>query len=122
MTALSNPKRKPPRAAVPARRVTYGARTLIGRLARSRESTSADAGRHSQPGASLAALATTDAEEGGGMQRWFGFLFMLALVAAVLGFGRFAGVAVSTVMRVVLLVSLVLMLASGLFGRRRATS
>ena len=56
------------------------------------------------------------------MQRQLGFLFVLALVAAVLGFGRFAGVAVSTVMRVLLLVSLVLMLASGLFGRRRVTS
>jgi uncharacterized membrane protein YtjA (UPF0391 family) len=60
--------------------------------------------------------------KGSGMQRQLGFLFVLALVAAVLGFGRFAGVAVSTVMRVLLLVSLVLMLASGLFGRRRATS
>jgi uncharacterized membrane protein YtjA (UPF0391 family) len=59
--------------------------------------------------------------KGDGMQRRLGFLFALALVAAVLGFGRLGGDAVSTVMRVVLLVSLVLMLASVLFGRQRAT-
>jgi uncharacterized membrane protein YtjA (UPF0391 family) len=56
------------------------------------------------------------------MQRRLGFLFAVALVATVLGFGQFAGTAVSTVMRVVLLVSLVLMLASGLFGQRHAAS
>jgi uncharacterized membrane protein YtjA (UPF0391 family) len=55
------------------------------------------------------------------MQRRLGFSFALALVAAVLGFGGFAGDVVATVMRVVFIASLVLMLASALFGRRRAT-
>lgn len=56
------------------------------------------------------------------MQRRLGFSFALALVAAVIGFGRFAGDALSTVMRVLFLVALLSMLASVLFTRRRATS
>jgi len=55
------------------------------------------------------------------MQRRLGFSFALALVAAVLGFGRFAGDALATVMRVVFLAALVSTLASVLFARRRAT-
>jgi uncharacterized membrane protein YtjA (UPF0391 family) len=55
------------------------------------------------------------------MQRRLGFSFALALVAAVVGFGRFPGDALGTVMRVVFLAALVLMLASVLFTRRRAT-
>jgi uncharacterized membrane protein YtjA (UPF0391 family) len=57
------------------------------------------------------------------MQRRLGFSFALALVAAVIGFGRFAGDALGTVMRVlflVALVALVSMLGSALFARRRA--
>jgi uncharacterized membrane protein YtjA (UPF0391 family) len=53
------------------------------------------------------------------MQRRLGFSFVLALVAAVVGFGRFAGDTLATTMRVVFVASLVLMLASVLFGRRR---
>jgi uncharacterized membrane protein YtjA (UPF0391 family) len=55
------------------------------------------------------------------MQRRLGFFFALALVAAVIGFGGFAGDAVGTVMRVLFVASLLLMLASVLFRRRRVT-
>ncbi len=56
------------------------------------------------------------------MERRLGFSFALALVAAVIGFGRFAGDALGTVMRVLFLAALLSMLASVLFARRRATS
>ncbi len=56
------------------------------------------------------------------MQRRLGFSFALAVVAAVIGFGRFAGDALGTVMRVLFLVALVSIFASVLFARRRATS
>ena len=56
------------------------------------------------------------------MQRRLGFSFALALVTAVIGFGRFAGDALATAMRALFLASLLLVLASVLFGRRRATS
>jgi hypothetical protein len=56
------------------------------------------------------------------MQRQLGFSFALAIVAAVVGFGRFAGDALGTVMRVLFLAALLAMLASALFARRRATS
>jgi uncharacterized membrane protein YtjA (UPF0391 family) len=56
------------------------------------------------------------------MQRRLGFSIALALVAAVIGFGRFAGDALATTMRVLFVASLVLVLASVLFGRGRATS
>jgi uncharacterized membrane protein YtjA (UPF0391 family) len=52
------------------------------------------------------------------MQRRLGFFFALAIVAAVIGFGRFAGDALGTVMRVLFLAALVSMLASVLFTRR----
>ena len=55
------------------------------------------------------------------MQRRLGFFFALALVTAVIGFGRFAGDALGTVMRVLFLAALVSMLASVLFARRRAS-
>jgi uncharacterized membrane protein YtjA (UPF0391 family) len=54
------------------------------------------------------------------MQRRLGFFFALALAGAVVGFGRFAGDALATTMRVLFVASLVLMLASVLFGPRRA--
>ncbi len=56
------------------------------------------------------------------MQRRLGFSFALTVVTAVIGFGRFAGDALGTVMRVLFLAALVSMLASVLFPRRRATS
>lgn len=55
------------------------------------------------------------------MPRRLGFSFALALVAAVVGFGRFAGDALATTMKVLFVASLVLMLASVLFGRKRST-
>jgi uncharacterized membrane protein YtjA (UPF0391 family) len=56
------------------------------------------------------------------MQRRLGFSFALALVAAVVGFGRFAADTLATTMKVVFVASLVLMLASVLFGRKRSTA
>lgn len=53
------------------------------------------------------------------MSRQLGFLFLLAMVSAVLGFGRFAGYGLATVMRVVFLASLLLTCAFVLFRRRR---
>jgi uncharacterized membrane protein YtjA (UPF0391 family) len=56
------------------------------------------------------------------MQRRLGFFFALALATAVVGFGRFAGDALTTTTRVLFVASLVLMLASVLFGRKHARS
>jgi uncharacterized membrane protein YtjA (UPF0391 family) len=56
------------------------------------------------------------------MQRRFGFFFALAVVAAAIGFGRFTGAALATWTRVLFVVSLLLMFASVLFGRRSASS
>jgi uncharacterized membrane protein YtjA (UPF0391 family) len=54
------------------------------------------------------------------MPRRLGFFVMLTVVSAVIGFGRFAGYGLATVTRVLFVASLLLVLASMLFGRRSA--
>ncbi len=56
------------------------------------------------------------------MPRRLGFFVMVAVVSAAIGFGRFAGYGLATVMRVLFVASLVLIAASVLFGRRSAAS
>jgi hypothetical protein len=69
-----------------------------------------------------ALLAPASSEERqGAMPRRLGFFVMLAVVSAVIGFGRFAAYGLATSMRVVFIASLLLMFAFILFGRRTAT-
>ena len=56
------------------------------------------------------------------MPRQLGFLFLLAMVSAVLGFGRFTGYGLATVMRVVFIASVLLTFGFVLFRRRSSTS